>query len=311
MTSVLIALALLFQVGAPSAAPQYPDQPTEPVVKAIVKAAGQVKLSAEESGVLVHLAVQEGDEVQKGQKIGQIDDREPQMQKKAANYQLEAAKKRYLDDVDIRFAEAAADVAKADYEMILEANRRAEQAIAQTEVRQAKLTWDKMILSIEKSRHEKELAKYEAYTKNAEVQAAELAIQRRVITAPVHGKVEDLSRKQNEWVNPGDVILKLFRLDTMHVEGAVAQSQYDPHELEGCEVTVDVEMARGRKETVRGRITKVSSIVRFDGMYNVRAEVPNRQEHGSWMLRDGLPATMTIHLGTGGSAAATTARRAP
>ena len=63
-------------------------------------------------------------------------------------------------------------------------------------------------------------------------------------------------------------------------------------------------MARGRKETFRGRITKVSSIVRVDGVYNVRAEVANRQEHGSWMLRDGLPATMTIHLGTGGAAPA-------
>ena len=39
-------------------------------------------------------------------------------------------------------------------------------------------------------------------------------------------------------------------------------------------------------------------------MYNVRAEVANQQEHGTWMLRDGLPATMTIHLGTGGNATA-------
>jgi hypothetical protein len=105
-------------------------------------------------------------------------------------------------------------------------------------------------------------------------------------------------------VNPSDPIMEIFRLDTMQVEGAVPQSQYDSHELYGCEVTVEVEMARGRKETVPGRITKVSSIIRGDGMYNVRAEVANREEHGSWMLRDGLPATMTIHLGTGGRTAA-------
>ena len=39
-------------------------------------------------------------------------------------------------------------------------------------------------------------------------------------------------------------------------------------------------------------------------MYNVRAEIANLQEHGTWLLRDGLPATMTIHLGTGGDATA-------
>jgi macrolide-specific efflux system membrane fusion protein len=304
MTSTLVALAVLLQVAAPGDADRYTGQATDPVVKGLVKVADQVKLPAKEPGVLVHLAVKEGSQIRAGQEIGKIDDSEPQMQKKAANYQLRAAAERYNDDVDIRYAEAAAAVAKADYEMILEANRRAEQAIAQTEVRRAKLDWDKALLMAEKSRHERELAKYEAWTKKAEVEAADLAIQRRLISAPFDGVVEELSRKQDEWVNPGDTILKLFRLDTMHVEGAVAQSQYDPHELQGCEVTVEVEMARGRKEAVRGRITKVSSIIRGDGMYNVRAEVANRQEHGSWLLRDGLPATMTIHLGTGGGVTA-------
>jgi multidrug efflux pump subunit AcrA (membrane-fusion protein) len=113
--------------------------------------------------------------------------------------------------------------------------------------------------------------------------------------------VEKKFRKQDEWVAPGDPILYLFRLDTVHVEGAVEQSKYDPHELQGCDVTVEVQLARGRKETVRGKITKVSSVVRLDGKFEVRAEVPNRQEHGTWLLRDGLLATMTIHLGTGGA----------
>jgi hypothetical protein len=93
-------------------------------------------------------------------------------------------------------------------------------------------------------------------------------------------------------------------MDTMQVEGAVDQKLYDPHELQGCEVTVEIKMARDRKETVKGRVTKVSSVIGYDGTYNVRAEVSNRQEHGSWMLRDGMPAVMKIHLGTGGTAAA-------
>lgn len=270
--------------------------------------ADQIKLPAKEPGVLVHVAVKEGSQVRAGQEIGKIDDSEPLMQRKAATYQLNAAVKRAKDDVDIRFSEAAAAVAKADYEMLVESNRLADKAVAQTEVRGKKLEWDKMVLSIEKSTQDRELAKYEAYTKKAEVEGADLAIQRRVIRSPFDGVVEELMRKQDEWVNPGDTILRLFRLDTMHVEGAVDQRLYDPHEVQGCEVTVEVQMARGRKETYRGRITRVSSAVRGDSKFNVRAEVANRQEHGSWMLRDGLPATMTIHLGTGGTAAAGVSR---
>jgi multidrug resistance efflux pump len=163
---------------------------------------------------------------------------------------------------------------------------------------------------IDKARHEQKLSQYDAYTKNAELEITKLAIQRRVITAPFDGMVEKKYRKQDEWVAPGDPILYLFRLDTVNVEGAVEQSKYDPHELLGCDVTVEVQLARGRKETVRGKITKVSSVVRLDGKFEVRAEVPNRQEHGTWLLRDGLLATMTIHLGTGG-AAATDVTRVP
>jgi multidrug resistance efflux pump len=154
-------------------------------------------------------------------------------------------------------------------------------------------------MSIEKATKDQKLARLEAVAKKAELDIADLAIDKRVIKAPFNGMVEKVYRKQDEWVMHGDPIMYLFRLDTMNVEGAVEQANYDPHELQGCDVTVEVQLARGRKETVRGRITKVSSVVDLDGKYAVRAEVPNREEHGTWLLRDGMVASMTIHLGTG------------
>jgi multidrug efflux pump subunit AcrA (membrane-fusion protein) len=163
-------------------------------------------------------------------------------------------------------------------------------------------------LAAEKAVKERELVLFEAHTKKAELELAKLALERRSIVAPFDGVVEEIARKQDEWVNPGDPILRLFRLDMMQVEGAVDRKLYDPHELQNCKVTVEVKMARGRTETIEGRITKISSIVRGDDMFGVRAEVPNRQEFGSWLLRDGLPATMRIHLGTGGAAAAGVSR---
>jgi hypothetical protein len=107
----------------------------------------------------------------------------------------------------------------------------------------------------------------------------------------------------------GDWILRLVRLDAMYVAGALDRSLYDPHEVVNCNVTIEVEMARGRKEKVEGRITYVSSEVRGDKKFLVRAEVPNRQEHGRWLLADGMKATMTIHLNTGGAPAADVSRR--
>jgi multidrug efflux pump subunit AcrA (membrane-fusion protein) len=299
----LTILALLAQLGGESQIPS--SEATDPVIpNAVIRVADSIKLAAKEPGVLLHLTVKEGTVVQTGQKIGQIDDSEPQLQKQAATYAMNGALKRAKDNVEIRFATAQSLVSQADYDNLEEANRLAKGAVTDTDVRRAKLDWDRAVLAIEKARHEQELAKFEYFTKKTELEAAELAIKRRVITAPFDGIVERLARKQEEWVNPGDAILQLLRLDTMEVEGAVDQDSFDAHELQNCEVTVEVQLARGRKETFRGRLTKISAVVGGDGKYAVRAEVANRQEYGSWMLRDGLMSTMTIHLGTGGAATA-------
>jgi multidrug efflux pump subunit AcrA (membrane-fusion protein) len=268
----------------------------------LIKLQDDVKLSAKEAGVLVHLSVKEGDQVHGDDEIARVDDDEAQMQKKISQLALSSAIKKAQDDVDVRFSEKAAAKAKADYDELMQTNQLQDRAVTESDVRQAKLEWDKMVLSIEKSQRDRELAKYEAYSKKAEVESADLAIDRRTIHAPFDGEIVTIYKDQDEWVNPGDPILRVVRLDTMLVEGAVPQSQFDPHEIQNCEVTVEVELAHGRKEQVQGRIIYVSSMVRLDGKYMVRAEVTNRKEHGRWLLQDGMTAVMTIHLNTGGEA---------
>jgi RND family efflux transporter MFP subunit len=301
--ATLLLLLSFSQVGdgdVPSA------EVTNPVIPGMVKVADDVKLPAQEDGVLIHLAVEEGAQIKAGQNLGQIDDSIQRKQRDAAEYTLKAAVERGKSDVEIRFARAKSEAAEADVEVFREANRIAPKTITSVEMRAKELEWKAAELSIEKATHDQGLARLEAYAKKAELDAADLAIKRRAIKAPFDGMVEKLYAKQDEWVMHGDPIMYLFRLDTMDVEGVVDQSEYDPHELQGCDVTVEVNLARGRKETVRGRITKVSSVVDLEGKYAVRAEVPNRQEYGTWLLRDGMEATMTIHLGTGGGAGGVT-----
>jgi len=299
-SSIFLAAVATAWATSGVAAQEYSPTSDPVLTGCLVKLEDDVKLPAKEAGVLVYLNVKEGDEVKDGQPLAQVDDEEAQAKKKVADYALTSAIERYKDDVDIRYSQKAADTAKADYDKVLETNKIQEKAITETEVRQAKLNWEKMVLSIEKSQRDRELAKYDAYTKKAELSAAELAIKRCTVDAPFDGEVVTIYRDQDEWVNPGDPILRIVGLDTMQVEGAIPQSEFDPHEIRGCEVTVDVELARGRKEQAQGHISYVSSIVRMDGKYLVRADVTNRQDHGRWLLRDGMTAVMTIHLNTGG-----------
>jgi multidrug efflux pump subunit AcrA (membrane-fusion protein) len=309
-------------------------QTVDPVLeRALVKFKEDKELPARETGVLAKLTVKQGEKVEAGQEIGLIDDSEPQLQKKVADYARVGAYKRWKDDVELRYAAKQAAVAEKDYEMLVETNRQATKAVPEVEIRRAKLDWERADLAIEKAGHDQELAKYEYYTKTAEVEAANLAIKRRTIVAPFAGEVVELDRKQDEWVNPGDRILRLAQLDTMIVEGAIKQSdydpsrdgtldeplseaegasqqnEYDPQELDGCAVTVEVQLARGRIEKFSGHIVYASPVLFANGDFLVRAEVPNREQNGNWMLLDGQKARMTIHLNTAGGAAPEISRR--
>lgn len=303
-----IFYSMMIFVGL-SAVGQSQDSLGNPEVEGLVKVAQEIKLPGEEAGVLVHLAVREGEQVQANQVLGQIDPQEAEMQKKAASAAYQSAYEKWKDDIEIRYSKAQEVVAKATYERYIASNKIAPGTVTQVELNEKKLEWDKTQLGIEKSSHDKKLAALDAMTKRAELEAAELGIQKRIVKAPFDGIVEEIKRHQSEWVQPGDTILTLLRMDNMHVEGAIEQDKYDPHEVQGCEVTVEVEMARGKKASFRGRIIRVSSLVGGDGVFNVRAEIANQQEQGQWLLRDGMPARMTIHLGTGGTATAVSRSR--
>jgi multidrug efflux pump subunit AcrA (membrane-fusion protein) len=262
----------------------------------LVKLEEDVDLPAQEPGLLTQLTVKEGSQVRQGDVLGKIYDSEAQSQKKAAEFAVGAAYKQATDDVQIRYAQKSAEVAKKDYEMMLESNRTAAKAVPEIEVLKKKLEWDAAILSAEKAAHDRDLAKYEYHTKKAERDIAQLAIDRRTIAAPFDGEVVKIYRHQDEWVGPGDPILRLVRLDTVLVEGFVKQAEFDPHEVQDRDVVVEITMARGRKEQATGRIVYVQSMVDYEQRYIVRAEVTNRQEYGRWLLRDGMKATMTIRL---------------
>jgi multidrug efflux pump subunit AcrA (membrane-fusion protein) len=299
LRAVTIVIALAFAEFTDRSAVWAAD----PVVDAFIKFKQDILLPAKEPGVLVSLNVEEGARVTKGQEIGQIDDSEPQAQKKAARYARDAAGKRAQDDVEIRYSKAQADVAHADYDQLVETNLIAPKAVTAVELRAKKLEWDRAVLAIEKSGKDQELAKFEWYTKQAELDAADLAINRRKIIAPFDGEVVEIQRKQDEWVNPGDPILRLVRRDVVRVEGKVDQREFDPHELQGSNVTVEVQLARGRTEKVTGRVVDVSPVLSYDGRFVVLAEVANRQVGGNWILMDGQRAQMTIHANPTGAAA--------
>ena len=302
--SLLCASLIITPLGAVAqeASSSFPAQSTDPVInECTVEPAEDIRVSGSEAGKLVHLSVKEGDLVELNQEIGRIDDREAQMAKKVALYKKKAAYERKENDIDERYSIKAAEVAKQEYKLLQETNRTVPNSVPLVEMERARLDAERADLAIEKSAKDQEMATYDYWVAHAEFEAAEMAIQRRIIDAPFDGQVVELYRHQGEWVIPGDPILRLVRLDVLYVDGRLDIENYDPSQVPGCDVTVEAAVGGGRTVQATGKIVHVSPIVLWEGSYvrQVRAEISNQWHDGDWRIHPGVQAKMTIHLGTG------------
>ena len=288
----IAATALLALPNASSAG----DSRVGPRIEhALVSMINDVEVPAQQAGVLVAIDVTEGDQVKTGQLMAQIDDTDPQMQKHAANIRLEAAQTRANDETPVLYAISARKVAQSRLDASNKSNQEVPGSVPLTEINTLELETERFRLSIEKSRLERKVAQMDAEVHQAEVQIADDSIRRHRIDAPVDGIVVTTFRQNGEWVNPGDPVLRVVRIDRLRVEGFVSARDFDRREIRKRSVKVEIELARGRKVQFLGKVVFVSPVVQAGNKYRVRAEVDNKMENGDWVMGPGMRATMTVH----------------
>jgi len=288
------ACTILLGIALATAAPATAE--TIKLPNCLVSLIEEVQVPSEEAGVLVELAVREGQQVKVGDPLGRVDETHAQMQYKVAQFDLQVAKEEASNDIHVRYAAASAKVSEAEYLQAKEANERVSGAVSQAEMRRLKLKWRETLLSIEQAQTRLRVNALKARVSEAEVEAAAENVRRRRMTSPLDGVVVTLHRHAGEWVQPGDKVMHIVRVDRLRVEGFLNAGNISPGEVAGQPVTVRVTLARGRKESFAGKVVFVNPLVQAGGNYSVWAEVVNRQEKGQWLLRDGLKAEMTIQL---------------
>jgi len=134
----------------------------------------------------------------------------------------------------------------------------------------------------------------------AQLEAVENEIRRRQVESPIDGVVVKRLRDPGEWVQAGDPIYRVVRMDRLRVEGLLDATQFDPADVQGHPVIIEVETPHG-VEKVQSQITFVSPVVDAGGDFLVYAEFDNpRKPDGRWLIRPGLKATITILLATKG-----------
>jgi multidrug efflux pump subunit AcrA (membrane-fusion protein) len=262
----------------------------------LVSLIDDVDVPAAEAGVLQEVKVHEGEEVKPKQLLAQVDATKAKLQEQVVQRQHEQAKLQAENDVAVRFSQAQADVSQAEHEEALAANRISDGAVAAAEVRRLQLTAKRSKLGIEQAQYEKDVAGWAEKVRAAELNTAQHDVERRRITAPIDGLVVEVFKRPGEWVQAGEHVLRVVRMNRLRVEGFVDSAKLGDEELVDRPVKVLVHRQRGTTEEFTGKITFVNPLIEASGNYRVWAEVENRQQDGRWLLRPGMEARMTIEL---------------
>lgn len=296
-TTTLGLLAVSLLVG-PQQVAMHPATAaaSQPIVieHGLVSLLEEVTVPAQDAGPLLRLTVREGNLVEQGQLLGQIDDREAQAALESAHAQHAKAVETAQNDIDVRYAQAAADVATAELWAAQETNRRARNAVGAGELRKLELAKRRADLGTEHAQMQQQLAAHDRDAQAANIKAAQLSVERRKVVSPLDGLVVEIFKRPGEWVQAGEPILRVVRMNRLRVEGFLSVDSTDPHEVADHRVVVEVRLKGGGVERFSGRMVFVSPLVHAGGQYRVWAEVENRQEAGQFLLRPGHEVRMLV-----------------
>lgn len=208
-----------------------------------------VDISADVSGRIVDLTIEEGDDVVEGQLLLVIDP----ARFEAAVDRAEAA----LADAQAREAQARGnhEQARRDWDRIRQLKEASEGMVTESEFEQARTQAEVQAALFQSARHGVEMAR-------ASVREATDNLSKTVIEAPMSGRVTRLNVERGETAvvgtmnNPGSLLLTISDLSIMEV--VVEVDETDVPEIQiGDSTVVSIDAFPGRE--FHGRVTKIGN----------------------------------------------------
>lgn len=279
--------------GVVNAASQSVQAQSIEVKSVILRLIERAEIPARQAGTLLEVSVSEGKVVEEGAVLARIDDVEAQIAVKRAEYERDIAAEKAKSDIEIRAAQEERKVADADLKQAQQSQQRLADSVSASELEHLKLKSALKALQVERAQHEKAVAQLTTSQREADVELARRTLQLRHVTAPFKGTVVEVYRQKGEWVEPGEKILRLIRLDRIRAEGFVDAEQAQ-RGLEGRTATLRIDLPGRPGVRFAGKVTFVSP--EFDPV-NRQTRFFAEFENRDLQLQPGVRAALTIDGG--------------
>jgi macrolide-specific efflux system membrane fusion protein len=192
-----------------------------------------------------------------------------------------------LDNLQLQLDKSLMDAEQADYDLTI---ARLTQRVKKSDLDSLELVEAQKQLDLRQAEEDTQIAELTWKVKQNDLAQVEHDIERRKITAPLAGMVVQVHHRRGEWVQPGEKVLRILRLDRLRAEGFVDARDLE-RELLDASVKVRVALPGKPEVEFTGRVVFVSpEIDPVNSQVRIWADIENPQLE----LRPGLRAAMTI-----------------
>lgn len=285
-----LAVAGLWLGVAGTASAQSSDSRGIEAKSVLLKLIERIEVPARQAGTLVEIPVEEGAIVKVGDLLARIDDAEAQIAVRRAELERLIAASKAESEFEVKAAEEELAVAEADHKSAKQARERLADSVSATELEHLRLKVALASLQVQRKKHDQNVAQLTEQQRGADVELARSLLGQRRVTAPFQGTVVEVYRHEGEWVEPGEKILRLIRVDRLRAEGFV-DARHAGLALVNRSATLKVDLPNRPGALFQGKVTFASpEIDPVNKQFRVTAEFDNRD----LQLQPGLRAAMTI-----------------
>ncbi len=251
----------------------------------------EIEVPARTAGQLATVAIHEGQSVAEGDELALVRDVDARLEVERAKNEVAAAKIIAENDTQLRLAKSALEVAKAEFQRAETSRSKYRRSVSDTEFDKLRLRVSELSLQLEQAQHELAVAAIQRDHKQIARQIAEQKLESCRLVAPFGGTVVEIMRRRGEWIEPGEGIAKLVRMDRLRAEGFVS-ARLAAGDLRGRRVTLRVTPPSESSSEFAGKVVFVHPRVDpVNEQVLVWAEIDNADQQ----LKPGQRGAMQIH----------------
>jgi len=255
-----------------------------------------VKLPARESGQIMSINVREGAPFKAKQVLAELDYRMFSLALDRARLQYEIALEKANDQLAIIAAENEENLQKIRLNRNTTLRQRG--SISQEELEISQYEYQLALLKISREKVNQKNAEGEMKIEEAKILEVKEHITRHQLFVDFDGYVIEKLKQNFEWVNAGEPVLRVARMDQLEIHALVDTKVIDPHRIRPDQsVTVTLSMADNKIEVFQGKISSVALVREWTDVFRIKAEVDNRLAGtDAWLLQPQAKVSMVVEL---------------